>query len=612
MLPTFRRRSPPQPKAARDSAGTDPRTARHLRLQAYRLEALARQAVRVPIPVLVAASFVAATVAGFVPWPRIAMWIAALCAVLLARWLFSRHAQRAAQPNVVRALHGMTGLSAVNGLVTGSGALLFLPALPPERQALLTMILVCWSAGAVSANAAYARAFLAYSMPMLGLLALHWATVAAPGGKWIALLVLLFLVIQGGFVRDNERIFRRSFAIRYRNEYLVAKLRQERQTVMHERDRAEEANRAKSRFLAHASHDLRQPLAAIAINSDLLVRRGPDPDTRELAHEMADSIEWLARLLDRLLHLSNLEAGTMKPEPMQFVLGRLLGRLGNRFRSLAADKGLAFELEIREQSVVNTDALLLEDALSNLIHNAIKYTSAGTVRVCAREEGGSAIIEVTDTGPGIPESERERIFEPLYQLSNPARDRSRGVGLGLANVREVVRLLNIGMSLDSAVGRGSTFRLVLPLADSASPSAVPAVADHEELAVPPALRALVVDDEERIRNGLRKLLEDWRLEVEVAEDYERASQALSARQFDVLITDYRLPAGRTGIELVELGRQGNRRLAAVLVSGDTADERKREATAAGLMLIEKPVSAATLQRHVARAVQVAQHEGEEP
>jgi DNA-binding NtrC family response regulator len=122
----------------------------------------------------------------------------------------------------------------------------------------------------------------------------------------------------------------------------------------------------------------------------------------------------------------------------------------------------------------------------------------------------------------------------------------------------------------------------------------------------------VVDDEERIRNGLRKLLEDWRLEVEVAEDYERASQALSARQFDVLITDYRLPAGRTGIELVELGRQGNRRLAAVLVSGDTADERKREATAAGLMLIEKPVSAATLQRHVARAVQVAQHEGEEP
>jgi signal transduction histidine kinase/CheY-like chemotaxis protein len=551
--------------------------------------------------VLLAAGFVAATVSGFVPWAQIAAWLGAVCLVLAARWSYSYIARRDPAIKVTRALRTMTTLSAVNGLVTGVGPLVFIGMLPYERQAILTMIVVGWSAGAVAANAAYSKAFLAYSIPMLGLLSLYWLTSEVAGGSWIALLVALFLVIQAGFVRDNERVFRRSFAIRYRNEHLLRKLRQERQAVIHERDRAEEANRAKSRFLAHASHDLRQPLAAIAINGDVLAKRARDPETAEIGREIVHSIESLARLLDRLLHLSNLEAGGIRPEPIQFALDRLLRRLAKGFVRMAEDKGLRFRLLLNGRLLLNTDALLLEDALSNLIHNAIKYTEHGEVLVHARAESGRAVIEITDTGPGIPESERERIFEPLYQLSNPSRDRSRGVGLGLANVRHVVRLLGLELSLDSEVGRGSTFRLALPLVQQELRSTVASLND-EVVQLPASLRTLVVDDEEPIRKGLQRLAEDWSANVAVASDYDEAMRCIKAATFDLIITDYRLPGGRTGVELVNAAREAQPRLAAVLVSGDTAEERKREAIEAGLMLVEKPVSAERLQNHISRAL----------
>jgi signal transduction histidine kinase/CheY-like chemotaxis protein len=591
---------PIRPGAAR--AEVEPRAARRLRLRAYQLEALARQAGRVPIPVLLAAGFVAATVSGFVPWPQIGAWITAVCVVLAARWSYSYVARRDPATNVTRALRVMTTLSAVNGFVTGVGPLVFMSMLPYERQTILTMIVVGWSAGAVAANAAYSKAFLAYSIPLLGLLSLYWVTSPVAGGSWIALLVALFLVIQAGFVRDNERVFRRSFAIRYRNEHLLRKLRQERQAVIHERDRAEEANRAKSRFLAHASHDLRQPLAAIAINGDVLAKRARDPETGEIGREIVHSIESLARLLDRLLHLSNLEAGGIRPEPIQFALDRLLRRLAKGFARMAEDKGLRFRLQLNGRMLLNTDALLLEDAVSNLIHNAIKYTERGEVVVHARSENGKAVIEITDTGPGIPESERERIFEPLYQLANPARDRSRGVGLGLANVRHVVRLLDIELSLDSEVGRGSTFRLALPLVMLEVRSAAETQLIDEIVQLPASLRTLVVDDEEPIRKGLQRLVEDWSANVAVAADYDEAMRCIKAATFDLIITDYRLPGGRTGVELVTAAREAQPRLAAVLVSGDTAEERKREALEAGLMLVEKPVSAERLQKHISRAL----------
>ncbi len=586
--------------------GGSVRTARRRRLQMYQLEALARQAARVPLPVLIAAGFVAATVHGFVPWPHIAAWIVGVLGALLGRWAYARYASSRPVAEVGRSLAVMALLSAVNGFVTGLASMIFMPALPYERQAILTMVMVGWAAGAVAANAAYAYAFLAYSIPLLGLLGLHWMLSGQSGGPWIALLVLLFLVIESGFVRDNERVFKRSFAMRYRNEYLLRKLREERQAVLYERDRAEEANRAKSRFLAHASHDLRQPLAAIAINGEVLAKRASEGETREVGREIVQSIESLARLLDRLLQLSNLEAGTIKPQPMHFSLDRLLRRLVNSMQPMAARKGLRMRLESEGRLTVHTDPLLLEDALSNLLHNAIKYTEVGEVSVRASSQGPRALIEISDTGPGIPESEHERIFEPLYQLSNPARDRSQGVGLGLANVREVTRLLGIGLSLHSALGSGTTFRLALELADVPDLGARPAASLDEHDALPPGLHALVVDDESAIRRGLGKLLEDWGMTVTLAESYETAVRHVESERFDLLVTDYRLPAGRTGIDVLNAARRSHPALAAVLVSGDTAEERKREAEAAGLVLLEKPVTAASLQTHIARALRSAQ------
>lgn len=587
---------------APDHQPTDLRSMRRDRLMRFQLRALARQAARVSAPVLLAAALVAVTVAGFVPWPHIAAWIAGICAMLLARWFYSRRA-RNVQANIARTLRVMIGLSLVNGLVTGLAAVLFLSRLPPERQAILTMIMVCWSAGAVSANAAYGKAFYAYAIPMLTPLALAWALSGSPGGAWIALLIVLFLFIQAGFVRDNERVFRQSFAIQYRNERLVGKLREERRAVIHERDRAEEANRDKSRFLYSASHDLRQPLSAILINSSVLAKSTKDEMAREVAGEIKQGAKSLKILLDALLDLSKLDAGAVKPERSRFSLEPLLSRLAAEFRPIAQSMGLNLELQCSGGVQVFTDPLWLEDILRNLVDNAIKYTEHGGVTLRATRIAGEIVLQVADTGIGIPENEQQRIFTEFYQLSNQQRDRSKGHGLGLAIVQRRIRELEIDLFLESKIGQGSTFTLRFEASDgSMLPHAIDAD-DVDDDDFPERLKILVVDDEKALLKPMQALLESWGCEVLLADDFDSAVTQLDDDGIDVLLTDYRLPGGHTGVDLIRTARAMHPGMSALLVSGDMAPDRQLEAKAMGIEFLHKPASEEDLRRHIAMALE---------
>lgn len=568
----------------------DPVRLAHLRRQ--QLELLARQATRSPFMIASAALVVAYIVSDHAPLPLVALWGLVLIALPFWRRAYALRQLRDPRSDVEGALKHMVWLAFAAGFITGSAAPLFFLALPHEDQTLLTAILVCWTAGSVS-TAAYARAFYAYVGPALLPLALMWAISGNPLGIAVALLILLFALILVLFVRDNERVVRESFAIRYENERLLEALEGERQEVLFARDRAEGANRAKSQFLAAASHDLRQPLHALSLFSATLTLRAADATTREIAGHIDMALASLTTLVDALLDISKLDAGAVQPELQRVSVKALIERIETDYRPVASDKGLTFRVAPVDAQV-ETDPVLLERMLRNLVDNAVKYTAAGSVSLDVELNERTVRIAVRDTGAGIPEPERERIFEEFYQVGNPQRDRAKGLGLGLAIVRRLARLLGLEVQLESHPGRGSTFAVTLPRAAAESslppPTRVPAADDAGALA---GVRVLVIDDELSVRLGMRTLFESWGCRVAACSGFDEAKRLLDdfALEVDLIVADFRLPQHENGIETVHRLRARLGDVPALMVSGDTAPERLREARASGLPLLHKPVSA---------------------
>lgn len=579
--------------AAEDEQAGSERS-RHLRRQ--QLSLLARQFARSPYANVIAIAFVAYTAWGHVtPW-LIGAWGIALIGVVTARGVYAWRVLRKAPADVDRALFILTWSTFANGLVTGAAAPLFLPSLLFQEQALLTMILVCVAAGGVSTAAAYPRAFYAYVVPTLGPLAAIWALPGAPQNIGIAILLVPFALILVFFVRENQRVIRDSFRIRYENERLLDALAKEREAVLLARDRAEEANRAKSRFLAAASHDLRQPLHALSLYGAALSVRASDAGTREIAGHIDKAIASLSVLLDSLLDISKLDAGAVRPEFKQIDISTMLDRIEANFRPIAQEKGLEFTVA-RAAVEVETDGVLLERIVRNLVDNAFKYTKSGSVAIRTEISNHAVCVTVRDTGPGIPLDEREHIFEEFYQIENPERDREQGLGLGLAIVRRLAGLLGATLHVESEPGHGSAFSVTLPRATGHAATVTATVQDKAvDAGIPKGLLVLVIDDEAAVRMGMRALLESWGCRVRACRAYDEAARIVDegGPPVGLVIADFRLREHESGIEAVRHLRERLGNVPALLVTGDTASERVREAQASGLPVLYKPVPAERL------------------
>jgi CheY-like chemotaxis protein len=272
----------------------------------------------------------------------------------------------------------------------------------------------------------------------------------------------------------------------------------------------------------------------------------------------------------------------------------VLDRLRSTFASPAQDKGLKLIVR-RSRATLFTDPTLLFRVLSNLVSNAIRYTEKGGVIVACRKRGNAVSIEVWDSGIGIPAEQHDRIFEEFYQLNNPSRDRSRGLGLGLATVRRIVQLLDHPLRLRSAAGRGSRFLIQVPLAD---PNKIHSIAATIEQKVPNLIGGkliLVIDDEESVRLGMQSLLESWGCKCVTAMDSDEALSAIKGRTPDFIIADLRLRGDRNGIDAIrELRAKLGDGIPAVLISGDTAPEQLRKVSSAGLTMMHKPLKAVRL------------------
>lgn len=391
-----------------------------------------------------------------------------------------------------------------------------------------------------------------------------------------------------GFCRDmTERTRAESERRRYEEKLQEA------------RKLAESESRAKTRFLATASHDLRQPIQAIQLLSDLLVNTELPQESAEIAFRVKEAVEGLGEMLTALLDISKLDAGLIKPEISEFRLNDLVLQLVSEHLPLAKQRGI--ELRSVYSSVfLRSDQHLLTRILRNLLSNAIKYTQSGSILIGVRRSGDHMRIQVIDTGIGIREDELERIFDEFHQLGNTARDRREGLGLGLAIVSRLVRLLGHTVEVASRSGRGSCFSILVPLAS--------AIEDRDEWLPEPAshiplphvgAEILVVEDEIDIREGLELNLKHWGYNVSVAADYEQAMHTASGDGRPVLvIADYRLGV-RTGIDVIKaLREQYQSEIPALLLTGDTTDERANEAIRHGVHLLCKPITANQLRHAV--------------
>lgn len=536
-----------------------------------------------------------------IAWPqvsatRIILWCSAVLLVqAAAQWVALLH-RRAGDAESEPRRWGMrlAMVAGIAGVVWGSSVFLLVDVNQPLTLALISACLASRTTISIMTHAYFPPALNAFAVPIFGLLAVRYVldggySNAALGVLWIAVLgyVLLFVDRQARAVATQIRL-------RCENEQLVDELKRQNTIAEQARVRAEEASRSKSRFFAAANHDLRQPLHSLGLFATALRNGAVDESGRKLIDQILLCTESLEQLFDNLLDISRLDAGQVEVRRETVSANAVLDRIRSTFSVPAQEKGLRLRVR-RSKALLTSDSTLLLRMLSNFVSNAIRYTDQGCVLVACRQRGTKALIEVWDTGIGIQPEQHERIFEEFYQLNNPERDRTRGLGLGLATVKRIASLLDHPLRLRSTPGRGSRFIIEVPMAD---PEKVQSIAATIEQKVPNLLRGkliVVIDDEASVRLGMQSLLESWGCKCITAMDAAGALQHLAGRIPDFVIADLRLRGEDTGIEAIrQLRAELGDSIPAVLISGDTAIEQLRKVSAAGLTIMHKPLKAIRL------------------
>lgn len=363
---------------------------------------------------------------------------------------------------------------------------------------------------------------------------------------------------------------------------------------------AERANQAKSKFLAAASHDLRQPVQSLFFFAYALAEKLKDHPASTVLASMSESLDALRMLLDSLLDVSRLDAGVVQPAITEFAVGPLLDRLNREYAPRAAEKGLRLRY-VPTRQWTRSDPVLLERLVRNVIENAVRYTESGGIVIGCRRSAQALEVQVVDSGIGIPEEHREEVFEEFAQIGNPERNRQHGLGLGLAIVKRLAALLGHRIVLRSQAGRGTAFGIIVPAATARSVPkpmrAVPSSGRGKGLVV-------VIEDEAMVLVAMRAMIEEWGYDVVAAVSADEAVELLLGlgQRPRAVVADYRLQGGRTGVEAIRdvFGVCGVR-VPAIVLTGDTAPERIAEVERSGFELLHKPVAPDRLRQVLDRA-----------
>jgi signal transduction histidine kinase/CheY-like chemotaxis protein len=520
-------------------------------------------------------------------------WLMILVATTLPRVVFGRrfHARPRTDDEVRAFLPIYSAAMIAGGVVWGS----LIAATGFSRDPFVVMILLLNIAGMIAGGTASTvmtpRTFAAMTVLSIGPICVHLARSGETALEVVVGFTLTFLAAMTSSSVYNLRTFRESIRLRFENLELLDRLRSERDRAEVARAEAEDAAADKARFLAAASHDVRQPLHALGLFLEALKAEPLSPPTQSLVHRIDRTSGAIRALLDGLLDVSKLDARVWVPRPRVFSVATLFDAIEVEAQPRAEELGLS--LRVRPTtSAVRSDPELVLRIVRNLVANALRYTTRGGVLVAARRRGDRVRIAVFDTGLGIEPSAQERIFDELARHHEDPREGGEGLGLGLSIARRMARLLDTDVALRSVPGRGSVFWIDLPRAEEAPP-----VASTTRLRGDGRL-VVVVDDDELARVALARLLEAHGFEVVTATSAEEARDYLATldRPFAV-ISDHRLP-GESGRSLLDHVRASAPEVRVVLITGDTATLDVRALHESGLPVLYKPVAPARLAEHL--------------
>lgn len=571
--------------AADDATDGRPRLVGNPPATEVRLDAAVRETLAAVLPALLGAALLAdgaALAAAFAEhgeWRLSAGFAALLAWFAAACWHWRLPLERAARHR----LPAQRWRFATLLCLALPAALVWLPGVREgmPRLAFFTVLIACVALGGAALLAPGPRVgWVIALLPMSPAL----AAVGVAGASWLSVAGALAALAATGIVATRRR--------EWRADVRTLALRDDRiDAVAAERDAAQRADQDKSRFLAIASHDLRQPVHAIGLFAATLERRLQGSDEEPLVRNMSRAIDGLDRSFNVMLDVSRLDAGTIEPNLQHFPLRDLFRRLHMHFAGQAELKDLGLRFSPGGKSV-NSDPQLLERILGNLLQNALKYTERGGVVVVARNTATHLNIEVWDTGMGIKAADLPKVFDEFYQVGRSERARAQGLGMGLAIVKRLAKLLGHSLMVASRPGRGTMFRVGVPLGALGDIQDATAAADTLPMPVTQPRAVLVIDDEEASCEGLRLLLEEWGYEAITAASATAAERAIVSLGIlpDLILSDLQLGDGPDGIAAIAaVRRQCGHDVAAMLITGDTSHDEMRRVTDSGLPMLLKPV-----------------------
>ncbi len=478
-------------------------------------------------------------------------------------------------------------LTVAMGGAIAIGPLTLFPAASDLLRMYLTLIFCTWAAGSLASVGGRPRVFGLYLGLFVVPVAIGWVISGSDYTTEVLLLLTVFSAIMFNFARNFALQVRQGIAIRLQNDELVARLDRARIA-------AEEANMAKSRFLAVATHDLRQPLHALTLMNGMLMRARSPEQVAEITRQIGRALGTLERLFTSLLEHSRLETGGTTLNPAWFSCAQLLDRLAGEFSPRAQEKGLRLSIGACEWAI-HSDPQLFERVLRNLLDNAHKFTTAGVVSVTTRLGEASLVLAVSDTGPGIPANMHEEVFKEYVQ--GEGAQRSEGLGLGLAIVRRLADLLGHTVRVIDNPGGGATFEVQVPAAQIRRDHELAVEADPAEAEIDlRGLRVVYIDDDPHARDATRLLLKDWGCDALVASGIDEALSASAGAEPQVVISDYALGGGESGITAIERFRERHGEIAGALVTGSVAAEMRALIETIEYPVLFKPVNAVELRR----------------
>ena len=463
-------------------------------------------------------------------------------------------------------------------------------------------ILSTVSAGALGLGAPLLRGYMIYLTCTISSVLVALAVVGGPIALPGCVMVAVYYLLTALHARNLARAARDSIELRFDNERLVAQLRAQTDRAVQALATAEQANQDKSRFLAAASHDLRQPLHAMGLFLDTLARSPLTAQQASVLGHARTASGAASEMLTTLLDYSRLEAGVVQAHDAPFAVQPLLSALEQEFGPQADAAALVYRTRETTAAAL-ADKALVDLVMRNFISNALRYTRTGGLLIACRARSGRLALEVWDTGCGIAPEHQQEVFKEFHQLGNPERDRRKGLGLGLAIVQRLAQAMHTQVEVRSRLGRGSVFRLWLtPWRGALVDEAVASAHDGASLV---GRRVLVVDDDEPVRLGMQSLLASWGCHCVCAESAADALARLHQMpQPDVVVTDFRLRHEETGRQVLDTLRAHlQRSVPAIIMTGDTSPQRLRDAQSTGALLLHKPVSAAQLREALVEVLQ---------